>query len=87
VAETNRPGDLAKCVFCRMPSTIRYLKLPLCEICRDQVYDFVWASGVQGLIALVGGLTGFYFLIEEVLLFAVLVVVKHRVHPPWQRDG
>jgi hypothetical protein len=79
MARASRSDPSPRCVFCRMPSTSRYLKLPLCEICRDQLYDFVWASGVQGAIAIVGGLSGFFFVVEEILLFTVLVMVKHRV--------
>jgi hypothetical protein len=30
-------------------------------------------------------LGGLVFLVEELLLFAVLVVVKHRLTPPWER--
>jgi hypothetical protein len=72
-------------VFGRMTTHEWYLGLPLCEICRDQLYDFAWASGVQALVAVVGGLSGFYFFVEEVLLFTVLVIVKHRIQPPWMR--
>jgi hypothetical protein len=76
----------ARCVLCRMHTPHRWLRLPLCAICRDQSYDFLWASGVQGVIALAGGLSGGYLVLEEVLLFAVLVLVKHRIPPPWGRE-
>jgi hypothetical protein len=69
-----------------MPTPHRFLRLPLCAICRDQLYDFLWASGVQGGLVLAGLLGGLTFVLEEVLLFAVLVVVKHRLPPPWQRS-
>ena len=75
----------SKCVFCRMPTDLRFLKLPMCPICRDQSYDFLWASAVQGIVAVLGGLSAYYFVMEEVLLFTVLVLVKHRVAPPWER--
>lgn len=75
----------ARCLFCRMKSVGRFLRIPVCAICWDQLYDFVWASGVQGAVALAFGLGGGVFLVEEVLLFAVLVLVKHRVNPPWER--
>jgi hypothetical protein len=66
-----------------MPTSQRFLRLWLCAICRDQTYDFLWASGVQALLVATGVLGGVTFLIEEVLLFAVLVFVKHRVPAPW----
>ncbi len=81
-----RPEGLqTKCLFCRMQTTYRFLRLPLCAICRDQMYDFGWASGVQGILVLGGFLSGLTFLLEEVLLFTVLVFVKHRIPAPWDR--
>ncbi len=82
--ESPLPTEHKKCPFCRMPSTGRFLRIPVCTICRDQLYDFVWASAVQAAVALAFRLGGFVFLVEEVLLFFVLVLVKHRVTPPWQ---
>ena len=79
------PSDLGKCPFCRMQADGRFLRLAVCYICRDQLYDFLWASGVQASVTLWFGLGGFVFLVEEILLFAVLVLVKHRVTPPWER--
>ena len=78
---------IRRCVFCRMPTPIRFLRLPMCGICRDQAYDFLWASGVQASLVVFGLISGVTFLLEEVLLFAVLVIVKHRVHPPWLPQG
>ena len=75
-----------RCVFCRMSTTLRFLRLNVCEICRDQVYDFLWVSGVQALVTLAFDLCGMVFLVQEILLFLVLIVVKHRFPPPWQRD-
>ena len=72
-----------RCAFCRMPTQIRFLRLPMCPICRDQAYDFLWASGVQALLVAFGLLSGLTFVLEEVLLFGVLVLVKHRLQPPW----
>jgi hypothetical protein len=72
-----------KCLFCRMTTTEHLLGVPVCEICRDQMYDFLWASAVQGALVALGIMGGMTFLAEEVLLFAVLVFVKHRVPPPW----
>ena len=75
----------SKCLFCRMPTTHHFLALPVCAICRDQLYDFVWASGVQAALVFAGLLGGLTFFLEEVLLFTVLVFVKHRIPPPWER--
>ncbi len=75
-----------KCLFCRMNTTLRYMRLNVCEICRDQVYDFLWVSGVQALVTVAFDLGGIVFLVQEILLFLVLIVVKHRLPPPWQRD-
>jgi len=75
----------SKCLFCRMATTHHFLALPVCAICRDQLYDFVWASGVQAALVLAGLLGGLTFVLEEVLLFTVLVFVKHRIPPPWER--
>ena len=75
-----------KCLFCRMNTTLRFLRLDVCEICRDQVYDFLWVSVVQAIVTVVFALGGLFFIMEEVLLFAVLVIVKHRFPPPWQGE-
>lgn len=67
-----------------MDTSFRLLRVPLCNICRDQVYDFVWVTLVQLVVWLSGGIDGYTFVIEEVLLFIVLVIVKHRIPPPWE---
>jgi len=67
-----------------MSTSFRLLKVPLCFICRDQVYDFAWVTLVQIAILLSGGISGYTFIAEEALLFMVLVIVKHRIPPPWQ---
>ena len=72
------------CLFCRMDTSFRLLRIPLCTICRDQVYDFAWVTIVQLVVWLSGGIDGYTFVIEEVLLFIVLVIVKHRIPPPWE---
>jgi len=72
------------CLFCRMDTSFRLLRVPLCTICRDQVYDFAWVTLVQLVVWLSGGIDGYTFVIEEVLLFIVLVIVKHRIPPPWE---
>lgn len=76
-----------RCLFCRMRCTTRLFRVPLCAICRDQTYDFFWASGVQGILVAAGLLSGRTFVLEEVLLFVVLVLVKHRIRPPWVTPG
>ena len=76
-----------RCLFCRMPTTTRFLRLPTCAICRDQLYDFLWASGVNLGVGIPAGLSSRTFVIEETLLFVVLVIVKHRLPPPWLRGG
>ena len=80
------PDFRKTCVFCRMRTDIRYMRLNLCEICRDQLYDFMWVSLVQGLVTLIFSLGGLFFVVEEILLFSVLIIVKHHVPPAWQRD-
>lgn len=67
-----------------MDTELQWLRLPLCSICRDQLYDFTWVSAVQVALFLFGGIDGLFFVIEEILLFAVLVLIKHRVKPPWE---
>lgn len=68
-----------RCLFCRMHTAVRLFRIPVCDICRDQLQDFVWASGIQRGLVVVGLLGGFQFLVEELFLFAVLVLVKHRL--------
>ncbi len=68
-----------RCLFCRMHTGVRLFRMPLCPICRDQMQDFVWVSAVQGSLVAAGFISGLQFAVEEVLLFGVLVVVKHRL--------
>lgn len=68
-----------RCLFCRMQTGLRLFGVPVCPICRDQVQDFVWVSGIQGTLVAIGFIGGLQFAVEEVLLFAVLVLVKHRL--------
>lgn len=68
-----------RCRFCRMQTGVCLFRIPVCEICRDQLQDFVWASGIQGALVAIGVLGGLQFLVEEVFLFGVLVLVKHRL--------
>ena len=74
---------MTRCWFCLMQTSIRWLGMPICPICRDQLYDFFWVSVVQTLIWAAGGIDGWFFVIDEVVLFIVLVFVKHRVPVPW----
>ncbi len=68
-----------RCLFCRMRTGIRLFRIPVCGICRDQVQDFVWVSLIQGALVAAGFISGLQFAVEEVLLFGILVLVKHRV--------
>ena len=68
-----------------MPSSLRWLGIPICPICRDQLYDFMWVSVVQTIVWMLGGIDGWFFVIDEILLFLVLVVVKHRLPAPWEQ--
>ena len=70
-----------------MQTSLRWLKVPVCPICRDQLYDFLWVSAVQSIVWLLGGIDGWFFVIDEVLLFIVLVLVKHRVPVPWREKA
>ncbi len=68
-----------------MRTSLRWLGIPVCPICRDQLYDFLWVSAVQTIIWQLGGIDGLFFVIDEILLFLVLVVVKHRIPAPWEQ--
>ena len=67
------------CLFCRMRTGVRLFQMPLCHICQDQMQDFVWVSAIQGSLVAAGFISGLQFAIEEVLLFGILVLVKHRL--------
>ena len=73
------------CPFCRMRTSRRLFRLPLCPICLEQSNDFVWVSLVQVLLLLTGAIDGVFFVIEELLLFFVLIGVKHRLPPVFDR--
>ena len=62
-----------------MPTGVRLFRIPVCPICRDQMQDFVWVSAIQALLVAAGFISGLQFAVEEVLLFGVLVLVKHRL--------
>ncbi len=70
-----------KCVFCRMATGWRVLRAPLCAICWEQLNDCIWVSFVQVALLASGAIDGLFFVIEEVLFFFVLIVIKHRVPP------
>lgn len=76
---------ILRCWFCRMPDPHRWLGIGVCGICRDQLYDFFWVSVVQTVVWSLGGIDGLIFVIDECLLFFVLIIVKHRVPAPWDR--
>ena len=68
-----------RCLFCRMRTGVRLFRIPVCAICRDQLQDFVWVSLVLMALVPTGFISGTQFVVEEVLLFGVLVLVKHRL--------
>ena len=69
------------CPFCRMNTRRRLLRVPLCAICLEQSNDFLWVSAVQVILLAAGVIDGLFFAIEEVLLFFVLIGIKHRLPP------
>ena len=71
-------------VATRMATGLRVIRAPLCAICWEQLNDFVWVSLVQVTLLAFGAINGL-FVIEEVLLFFVLIVIKHRVRPIFGR--
>ena len=75
-----------RCWFCRMSDSHRWFGMTVCGICRDQLYDFFWVSLVQTVVWLFGGMDGLFFVINECLLFFVLIFVKHWVPVPWDRQ-
>ena len=68
-----------RCLFCRMHTGIKLFRIPVCQICQDQLQDFVLVSGILGALVAAGFITGLQFAVEEVLLFGVLVLIKHRL--------
>ena len=85
MSEGDETTKAARCIFCRMPTADRFLRVPMCPICRDQSYDFLLVSGVQVLMAPIVGLSRGQFATQELLMFFVLILLKHRITPPWQR--
>lgn len=74
-----------RCLFCRMRTGVSLFRIPVCGICRDQVQDFVWVSAIQASLVMVGFIGGLQFAVEEVLLFGILVLVKHRLPSTFDR--
>jgi len=68
-----------RCLFCRMHTGVKLFAIPVCPICRDQVQDFVLVTGVLGILVTAGFISSLQFAVEEVLIFGVLVLVKHRL--------
>ena len=68
-----------RCLFCRMHTGVRLFRIPVCDICRDQLQDFVWVSVLQLALVFVGFTTVSQFIVEEALLFVILVLVKHQL--------
>ena len=68
-----------RCLFCRMRTGVRLLGVPVCDICHDQVQDFAWVSAVLLALVPTGFISVTQFFVEELLVFVVLVVVKHRL--------
>jgi len=62
-----------------MRTGVRLFRIPVCTICRDQLQDFVWVSLVLLALVPTGFISGAQFMVEELLLFGVLVLVKHRL--------
>jgi hypothetical protein len=81
VSEDSERNYPFRCVFCRMTTATRVLRAPLCGICWDQVNDFIWVSFIQVALLAIGAIDGLFFVVEELLLFFVLIFVKHRIPP------
>lgn len=85
MSEPDRDRSPWRCLFCRMPTGVRLFRIPVCTICRDQLQDFVWVSLVLLALVPTGFISGTQFVVEELLLFAVLVLVKHRLPTVFDR--
>ena len=68
-----------RCLFCRMRTGVKLFTIPVCQICQDQVQDFVLVSGILGALVAAGFISGLQFAVEELLFFGVLVLIKHRL--------
>ena len=68
-----------QCLFCRMQTGVKLFLVPVCPICRDQLQDFILVSAILGALVAAGFISGLQFAVEELLIFGVLVLVKHRV--------
>ena len=54
----HRPVPKKKCVFCQMTTDLRFLRVRMCVIYRDQCHDFLWVLTVQVVF---GGMPGTLF--------------------------
>ena len=68
-----------------MRTGVRLFRIPVCAICKDQLQDFVWVSVVLLALVPTGFISGVQFAVEELLLFGVLVLVKHRLPSVFDR--
>jgi len=68
-----------RCLFCHMQTGVKLFQIPVCPICRDQFQDFILVSGLLGVLVAAGFISGLQFAVEEILIFGVLVLVKHRI--------
>jgi hypothetical protein len=62
-----------------MQTGVKLFLIPVCPICRDQLQDFILVSAILGALVAAGFISGLQFAVEELLIFGVLVLVKHRV--------
>lgn len=85
MSESKRTEAPWRCLFCRMRTGVRLFRIPVCTICHDQLQDFVWVSLVLLALVPTGFISGAQFAVEEVLLFGVLVLVKHRLPRAFDR--
>ena len=79
MSESARDEAPWRCLFCHMRTGVRLFRISVCAICRDQVQDFVWVSVVLLALVPTGFISGVQFVVEALLLFGVLVLVKHRL--------
>lgn len=74
-----------RCAFCHMRTGTRLFRIPVCTICRDQLQDFVLVSVILTALLPSGFVSGTQFIVEEVLMFGALVLVKHRLPSIFER--
>ncbi len=74
-----------RCLFCRMKTGVSLFRIAVCPICRDQLQDFIWVSLIQTSLVAAGFISGLQFAVEEILLFGILVLIKHRLPATFDR--